>query len=88
MSDYIKKIRTKDGDKQIDYESLANLPSFKTINGESILGSGDIKVETESDENQNVNLSDYAKNSDLAKKQDKLVSGTNIKSINGESIIR
>ena len=87
MSDYIKKIRTKDGDKQIDYESLANLPSFKTINGESILGSGDIKVETESDENQNVNLSDYAKNSDLAKKQDKLVSGTNIKSINGESIL-
>ena len=52
MSDYIKKIRTKDGDKQIDYGSLANLPSFKTINGESILGSGDIKVETERDENQ------------------------------------
>ena len=87
MSDYIKKIRTKDGDKQIDYGSLANLPSFKTINGESIIGSGDIKVETESDENQNVNLSDYAKNSDLAKKQYKLVSGTNIKSINGESIL-
>lgn len=26
MGDYIKKIRTKDGDKQIDYEALANLP--------------------------------------------------------------
>lgn len=87
MSDYIKKIRTKDGDKQIDYGSLANLPSFKTINGESIIGSGDIKVETESDENQNVDLSGYAKNTDLDKKQDKLVSGTNIKTINGESIL-
>lgn len=87
MSDYIKKIRTKDGDKQIDYGSLANLPSFKTINGESILGNGDIKVETENGENQNVDLSGYAKNIDLDKKQDKLVSGTNIKTINGESVL-
>ena len=27
MADYIKKIRTKDGDKQIDYEALANKPN-------------------------------------------------------------
>lgn len=27
MSDYIKKIRTKAGDKQIDYTALANLPA-------------------------------------------------------------
>lgn len=27
-SEYIKKIRTTDGDKQIDYESLANLPKI------------------------------------------------------------
>jgi len=26
MSDYITKIRTIDGDKQIDYNALANLP--------------------------------------------------------------
>ena len=26
MSDVIKKIKTKDGDKQIDYDALANLP--------------------------------------------------------------
>ena len=26
MADYIKKIRTLTGDKQIDYSSLANLP--------------------------------------------------------------
>lgn len=27
-SEYIKKIRTEDGDKQIDYEALANLPDL------------------------------------------------------------
>lgn len=27
MADYIKKIRTQDGDKQIDYKALANLPT-------------------------------------------------------------
>ena len=27
MGDYIKKIRTNDGDKQIDYKALANLPA-------------------------------------------------------------
>lgn len=31
MSDYIKKIRTSTGDKQIDYQSLANLPDIFTI---------------------------------------------------------
>lgn len=35
MSEYIKKIRTSDGDKQIDYTALANLP---TINGEPVVG--------------------------------------------------
>ena len=29
-SEYIKKIRTTDGDKQIDYESLANLPKINS----------------------------------------------------------
>lgn len=28
MSDYIKRIRTTEGDKQIDYKSLANLPTI------------------------------------------------------------
>lgn len=27
MNDYVKRIRTEDGDKQIDYKSLANLPT-------------------------------------------------------------
>lgn len=28
MADFIKKIRTADGDKQIDYNALANLPDL------------------------------------------------------------
>lgn len=35
MADYITKIRTTDGDKQIDYNALANLPTF---NGEALRG--------------------------------------------------
>lgn len=31
MADYIKRIRTSDGDKQIDYEALANLPDIGRI---------------------------------------------------------
>lgn len=31
MSDYIKKIRTSNGDKQIDYEALANLPTIPSV---------------------------------------------------------
>lgn len=32
MADYIKKVKTKTGDKQIDYTALANLPvSDKTL---------------------------------------------------------
>ena len=38
-SEYIKKIRTTDGDKQIDYESLANLPK---INNTELKGNVDV----------------------------------------------
>lgn len=31
LSDYIKKIRTSNGDKQIDYEALANLPTIPSV---------------------------------------------------------
>lgn len=55
--------------------------TFKTINGEQITGNGDITIDT------NVDLSDYATKSELATKQDKLVNGTNIKSINGTSLL-
>ena len=54
---------------------------FKTINGEQILGNGDITIDT------NVDLSNYATKSELNTKQDTLVSGTNIKSINGTTLL-
>ena len=54
---------------------------FKTINGEQITGNGDITIDT------NVDLSNYATKSELNTKQDKLVSGSNIKSINGTSLL-
>lgn len=31
MVDYVKKIRTSNGDKQIDYEALANLPTIPSV---------------------------------------------------------
>ena len=54
---------------------------FKTINGQQITGDGNIEIST------NVDLSDYATKSELATKQDTLISGTNIKSINGTSLL-
>lgn len=87
---------------------------IKTINGESILGEGDLVIEggnttvdsvfdgtsTNPVEAQaiekyisdklkpiNETLNSKANSADLASKQDTLVSGTNIKTINGESIL-
>ena len=42
MAEYITKIRTADGDKQIDYNALANLPSIKGSLNEVELASGTI----------------------------------------------
>lgn len=70
-----------------DLENAENLEpeDFKTINGESLIGSGDIKVQVE------IDTSDLATKEELEsldnKKQDSLVSGQNIKSINGESLV-
>lgn len=55
--------------------------TFKTINGEQITGDGNIEISTD------VDLSNLATKSELATKQDTLVSGTNIKSINGTSLL-
>lgn len=55
--------------------------TFKTINGEEITGSGNIEVAA------SVDLSNYATKEELNAKQDTLVSGTNIKSINGTSLL-
>ena len=68
-------------------DKLTSGENIKTINGESILGSGDIVIgsvdaytKTESDEK-------FATKEQMSGKQDTLVSGTNIKTINGDSIL-
>lgn len=38
MADYITKIRTIDGDKQIDYNALANLPNATDLGALPITG--------------------------------------------------
>ena len=57
-------------------DKLVSGANIKTINGESILGNGDISVATKTELTEN-----------LSSKQNTLVSGTNIKTINGESIL-
>ena len=124
LSDYYTKseVNTELGKKQ---DTLVSGTSIKTINGTSILGSGNITIEaagepidlsgyytkTEVDnlnnsqdttisgldsriktlEDNPVDLSEYYKKSEvneaLGDKQDTLVSGTSIKTINGESIL-
>ena len=85
-------------DKQ---DTLVSGTNIKTINNESILGSGNITIEgggtqvqadwTETDTEDpsyiqhKPDLSVYATQSDLASKQDTLVSGTNIKTINNDN---
>lgn len=75
-SNYIRKIRTEDGDKQIDYEALANLPTIpsKTSNLENdsnFLTSIPDEYITEDELNakgyltEHQDLSDYAKKSEL-----------------------
>ena len=54
---------------------------FKTINGEQITGDGNIEISTD------VDLSNIATKAELNTKQDTLISGTNIKSINGTSLL-
>ena len=39
MAEYIRKIRTITGDKEIDYESLANLPNIPSVD-ETLTKSG------------------------------------------------
>ncbi len=41
MADYITRIRTIDGDKQIDYNALANLPDLSLVGEVKILDSSD-----------------------------------------------
>lgn len=68
-------------------DKLTSGENIKTINGESILGNGNLVIggvdaytKTESDEK-------FATKEQMSSKQDTLVSGTNIKTINGDSIL-
>ena len=74
--DKLRNIESSKQDKLIDGSNI------KTINGESILGSGNITIS-----GGNVDTSNLATKSELNAKQDKLVSGTNIKTVNGQSIV-
>lgn len=81
-----------------DYqEELVSGENIKTINGQSVVGSGDIVISfeegTETDPiftawNKSTGITIYESQiSDLGDYQDELVSGTNIKTINGQSVL-
>ena len=56
--------------------------NIKTINGESILGSGNIAIKGGGESYDDTEIKNQ-----IAKKQDELISGTNIKTINKQSIL-
>ena len=79
-------------------DKLTSGETIKTINGESILGSGNLVIggvdaytKAEADEKfaTNTQITELTNNVSTLQndKQDKLVSGTNIKTINGQSVI-
>ena len=87
--DLVNTLNSAITNKQDKLESGVNI---KTINGTSILGSGDITItgggSTEglaTEEYVNTQIS--AVNTSIASKQDKLISGNNIKTINGDSLL-
>lgn len=74
-------------------DKLVSGTNVKTINGTSILGSGNISISGEGSSYDDTDLRNRisAAESDIdslqSDKQDKLVSGTNIKTVNGTSIL-
>ena len=93
LSDYYTKIEANEKfqDKgeyalKTDVENLVSLDNVKTINGESIIGVGNIEITS-----SEINQSEYYKKNEidslLIGKQNTLISGTNIKTINNNSIL-
>lgn len=84
------KITDKISNKQ---DKLVSGTNIKTINGNSLLGSGNITINTSGTIDSALSttstnpVQNKVINSALSNKQDKLVSGTNIKSINNTSIL-
>lgn len=85
LTSIISSIENQISDKQ---DALVSGVTIKTINNESILGEGNIEINVSVSEDD---LKSYAKiedvNKELNKKQDALISGETIKTINGESIL-
>ena len=77
----ISAVNTSIASKQDTLESGVNI---KTINGNSILGAGDLTLNIPSTEG--LATEEYVTNA-LTSKQDTLVSGSNIKTINGSTIL-
>lgn len=63
----------------LEEKILTTINSFKTINGQSIFGEGDINI--------SVDTNSFASKDDLDRKQNKLVNGSTIKSINNETLL-
>ena len=60
---------------------LVNQRNIKSVNGQSLLGEGNVLIDT------SVDLSGYATKTEVAAKQDLLVNQQNIKSVNGQSLL-
>ena len=95
LSDYYTKTEVDSliPDISTKQDVLVSGTSIKTINGESVLGSGDLVISG----GGTIDLSDYYKKTEtyskvetdslVDAKQDTLVSGTSIKTINGQSVL-
>lgn len=97
MNGYYTKEET-DVKLEKEQDKLVSGKTIKTINGESVLGSGNIEVVTEQWVKQqgyvtDSDVNDYVGNEIgqleeiINTKQNKLISGTNIKTINGNDIL-
>jgi len=90
LLDYTKKTDFEELKETVEskQDNLVSGTNIKTVNGESLLGSGDITIEGSGSD---VDTSNYVTKDDLQDavddKQDKLISGTNVKTINGKSIL-
>ena len=80
----IQGVETQMGDKQ---DTLVSGTNIKTINSQSILGSGDLAISGVSEEQAQEIAKIPTLETNMMGKQDTLVSGTNIKTINGNSIL-
>lgn len=82
-------------------DTLISGSNIKTINGKTILGEGDLEInipeidltnyytkqETDDTFVKKSDVENFATKEEVAEKQDKLVSGTNIKTVNGNSLL-